>query len=182
MARGLIVAARHPRTRSGARICHGRIDVPLAEPADAGAERLIAAVAEPIERIVSSPLGRALDVARAVARRTGAPLHADDRLSDQDFGSWEGRAWTALPPDEMRAWQADPVLYAPGGGESLAEMLRRVRRAWTRIGSSEDTTLVLSHAGPIQCLLHVAAGLPLADALRRGIAYGEVVRFEAKLQ
>jgi alpha-ribazole phosphatase len=181
MPRGLILAARHPRTRSGARICHGRTDVPLAEPADAGAERLLAAVAEPIERIISSPLGRALDVAREVARRTGAPLHADDRLADQDFGSWEGQAWTALKRDEVRMWETDPVAYAPGGGESLAAVLRRVRRAWTRIGSSEDTTLVLTHAAPIQCLLHIAGGLPLAEAIGRGIAYGEVVRFEGAL-
>lgn len=135
-------------------------------------------MAAPIGRVISSPLGRALDVARAVSRRTGASLHADDRLTDQDFGRWEGQAWNALPRDEVRAWEADPVGYAPGGGESVAAVLRRVRRAWTRIGSSEDTTLVLTHAGPIQCLLHIAAGLPLAEALRRGIAYGEVIRFE----
>lgn len=182
MARGLIVAARHPRTRSGARVCHGRTDVPLAECAQAGAERLLAELAEPIERIICSPLSRALDVAREVAWRTGAPLHADNRLTDQDFGSWESRAWSALPPDDVQAWEADPVGYSPGGGESGIVMLRRVRRAWTRIGSSEDTTLVLTHTGPIQCLLHIAAGLPLANALRRGVAYGEVVRFEGGLQ
>ncbi len=150
----------------------------MAEPAEGAAERLIASVGEPIERIITSPLRRALEVARAVAQRTGAPLHADDRLTDQDFGRWEGQAWAALPRAETAAWAADPVGTAPGGGESVADVLRRVRRAWTRIGSSEETTLVLTHALPIQCLLHLASGVPLETALARGIPFEGTVRFE----
>ena len=73
MARGLILAARHPRPRVGSRLCYGRLDVELAEPADTGAAALVAAAVDPIERIISSPLSRALDVARRVAARTGAP-------------------------------------------------------------------------------------------------------------
>ncbi len=176
MARGLILAVRHPRALSGARLCQGRTDAPLAEPAEAAADKLLAGLDEPIERVISSPLRRALDVARAVAARTGAPLHADDRLTDQDFGHWEGRPWATLPRTETIAWEADPVRYAPGGGESASAMLRRLRHVWTRLASSEDTTLVLTHAGPIQCLLHIATGLKLEDALARSIPYGAVIR------
>ena len=80
MARGLIFAARHPRPRVGSRICYGRTDVALAEPAEAGADALLAAIGPaPVERIVTSPLLRAALVARAVAARTGAPLPTDDR-------------------------------------------------------------------------------------------------------
>ncbi len=179
MARGLILAARHPRPLLGARTCYGRTDVPLAEPAEAGATLLLERIEEPIERIVSSPLARAMDVARVVAARTGAPLHADDRLTDQDFGRWEGKAWAALPRVETIAWEADPLNGAPGGGESVNAMLRRVRHAWTRIASSEETTLVLTHGGPIQCLLHIATGLKLADAIKRSIPYGAVTKLES---
>lgn len=178
MARGLILAVRHPRALPGARICHGRTDAPLAEPAEAGADKLLALLDEPIDRIISSPLLRALDVARVIALRTGAPLHADDRLTDQDFGTWEGQPWSVLPRTETIAWQADPVHYAPGGGENAAAMVRRLRRAWTRLASSEDTTLVLTHAGPIQCLLHIATGLKLTDALTRSIAFDAITRLE----
>ena len=180
MARGLILAIRHPRPIVGARICIGRRDVALAAPAGPEAERLIAAIGEPIDRIVSSPLRRALDVARALANATGAPLHADDRLTEQDFGTWEDKSWAALPRLETVAWQADPVHYAPGGGESVSAMLRRVRHAWTRLASSEETTIVLTHAGPIRCLLHIAAALPLADAIARSVPYGAVIRLEAR--
>ena len=148
----------------------------LAEPAEAGADKLLLALDEPVDRIVSSPLRRAMEVARAVAQRTGAPLHADDRLTDQDYGTWEGEAWSSLPRTETIAWETDPVHYAPGGGESAAAMLRRLRHVWTRLASSEDTTLVITHAGPIQCLLHIATGLSLTVALARSIPYGAVVR------
>ncbi len=177
MPRGLILAARHPRALPGARICHGRTDAPLAEPADTGADKLLAQLTdEPVDRIVSSPLRRAIEVARIVALRTGATLHADDRLTDQDYGAWEGQPWSALPRTETIAWEADPVHYAPGGGESAAAMVRRLRHAWTRLASSEGTTLVVTHAGPIQCLLHIATGLKLTDALSRSIAFGAITR------
>lgn len=180
MPRGLILAARHPRALPGARICHGRTDAPLAEPADTAADKLLALLDDPIDRIVSSPLHRALDVARVVALRTGAPMHADDRLTDQDFGTWEGRSWSSLPRIETIAWQADPVHYAPGGGESASALVRRLRHAWTRLASSEGTTLVLTHATPIQCLLHVATGLKLTDALSRSIPFGAVIRLDTR--
>ncbi len=179
MARGLILAARHPRPRVGSRICYGRLDVALAEPAATGAAALIAAARDSIERIVTSPLSRAQDVARAVAAQTGAPLHTDDRLAEMDFGAWEGQAWATISRAEIDAWAADPLRYQPGGGEAVADVLRRVRRAWTGIASSADTTLVVTHAGPIRCLLHVALGVPILDAIQASVAYGSVTRIEA---
>ena len=179
MARGLILAARHPRPLVGSRVCYGRMDVALAEPAAVGAAALIEAAwmqdgGMPIERIISSPLSRALDVARVVAAETGAPLRTDDRLVELDFGTWEGQPWATLPRAEIDAWAADPLHYQPGGGECVMDVLRRVRHAWTGIASAAETTLVLTHAGPIRCLLHIAQGVPLLQAIQAGIAYGSV--------
>ncbi|MBC7800310.1 MAG: histidine phosphatase family protein, partial [Gemmatimonadaceae bacterium] len=131
---------------------------------------------DPIERIISSPLSRALDVARRVAVRTGAPLHTDDRLAEMDFAGWEGLAWTAIPRAEIDAWAADPLGYRPGGGESVTQVLARVRRAWPGIASSADTTLVVTHAGPIRCLLHIASRVPILEAIQASIGYGSVTR------
>ena len=176
MARGLILLARHPRPRASSRICYGRLDVPLADPAATGAAALIAAAGDPVERIVTSPLARAQDVARAVAAQTGAPLHTDNRLAEMEFGGWEGQAWAAIPRAEIDAWAADPLRFRPGGGESVEDVLRRVRRAWTGIASSADTTLVVTHAGPIRCLLHLALGVPILQAIQASIAYNSVTR------
>ena len=179
MARGLILAARHPRPLVGARMCYGRMDVALAEPAERGAAAIIAAAVDPVERIVSSPSSRALLVAKVVAGLTGASIHTDDRLVEMDFGAWEGQLWSAIGRGEVDAWAADPLRYCPGGGENVLAVLGRVRRAWTGIASSAETTLVVTHAGPIRCLLHVARGVPLLEAIAAGIAYGSVTRFPA---
>ena len=177
--RGLILAARHPRPLVGARLCYGRMDVALAEPAEQGAAALLAAAGEPIERVITSPASRARLVAEAVAQETGARLHTDDRLQEMDFGAWEGVAWSSIPRAEIDAWAADPLRYRPGGGESVEAVLRRVRRAWTTVASAEETTLVVTHAGVIRCLLHLVRGVALAEAIKAGVAYGEVVRFPA---
>ena len=57
-------------------------------------------------------------------------------------------------------------------------MLRRVRRAWSGIASAAETTLVVTHAGPVRCLLHIARGVPMLEAIQAGIPYGSVTRFE----
>lgn len=178
MARGLIFAARHPRPRIGARFCYGRTDVELAEPVEAGAAALIEAAVDPIERVVSAPASRALLIAREIAKRTGAALHTDDRLAEMDFGDWEGRAWASLPRAELDAWAADTLNYRPGGGENVASMLARIRRAWPGLASSADNTLLVTHAGPIRCLLHIAGGMPLKQALEASVPYASVTRFE----
>lgn len=180
MARGLILAARHPRPALSARICLGRTDVELAEPAEVGAEAMLARLGlpewEPLARIITSPLRRARNVAQALARLTGARLHTDDRLTDTDFAAWEGRAWTAIPRAELDAWVADPLGCRPGGGESMRQVLDRVRRAWTGLASSADATLVVTHAAPIRCLLHVAGTMPMQEAVRADVPFGAVLR------
>ena len=179
MARGLILLARHPRPIVPSRICYGRTDVALAETPERGAAALLGACAPwpglaPVARSVSSPAARALSVARAAGAATGAPVHVDDRLAELDFGAWENQPWSALPRSEIDAWAADPVNYRPGGAESAADMLARVRRAWRTLSSSADTTLVVCHAGPIRCLRHIALRERLEDALAASIAFGAV--------
>ena len=180
MARGLILLARHPRPLVPPRVCYGRTDVALAEPAEQGAAALLRACApwtglDPVARVVTSPAGRTARVARVVAREVGAPLHEDGRLLEMDFGAWEMRPWSAVPRHEIDAWAAAPLTFRPPGGETVAEMLQRVRRAWRGLSSSADTTLVVAHAGPIRCLKHVALGERLEDALAAGIPYGGIV-------
>lgn len=182
MPRGLILAARHPRPAMSARICFGRLDPPLAEPPERGADPVEAAVdalmaeaeAEPLGRVVCSPQLRTQAVAQALAGRYGARLHADDRLRDTDFGAWEGQPWAKLPRAELDAWTADPLRYRPGGGETGNDVLARVRRAWTSLASASQTTLVVAHASTVRCLLAVSGKLPLDQAVRAEVAYGEV--------
>jgi broad specificity phosphatase PhoE len=53
---------------------------------------------ENLERIISSPLQRAVTTASEVARRAGLEVEVDPRFIDRDYGPWAGR-----PKDQVIA-------------------------------------------------------------------------------
>ena len=85
-------------------------------------------------------------------------------LVEQDFGSWEGKTLDevrALWPDELDAWLAYPDA-APRGGESFADVERRVRRARNDLISAHlgGIVVVVTHVTPIKTLLRLALEAP----------------------
>jgi broad specificity phosphatase PhoE len=152
----------------------GRRDDPLNANGLAQARALADAFAGiRVDRVVSSPLKRALETAVAIAESAGAPLDTDRRLIELDFGTWEGRSRAEVVGSgerERRAverWEEDPSLPTPGG-ESLLELQERVV-GWANDAAGSGlghTVLMVSHMGPVKTLLCAALGLPLTSARR----------------
>jgi len=151
----------------------GSGDIDLTElgaaQARAAAQRL-ARRAVPIGAIVTSPLRRARRTAEEAARATGAPVRVDDDLRETDFGAWEGLTFAEVSrqwPAAMREWLASSDA-APPGGESFADVDRRVMTALGRLLASYPaaTVLVVSHVTPIKTLVRHALSAP-AVALYR---------------
>ncbi|MCE7000353.1 bifunctional RNase H/acid phosphatase [Saccharothrix sp. S26] len=177
---------RHGQTElSVARRYSGRGNPPLTDvgrgQAEAAARRL--AKVEGLTAVVSSPLGRARETARAVAAATGAELSWDDDLIETDFGAWEGLTFTEAArrdPDVHRRWLGDPSVPAPGG-ESFDQVHQRVRRARDAILSrfGGGNVVVVSHVTPIKCLLRMAldVGPSLLFRLHLDLASLSVVEF-----
>lgn len=120
--------------------------------------------------VVCSPVRRARETAETVAEALGLPVEADDDLREIDFGDWEGRKVEdvlARYPDEWAAWRADASLRAPGG-ESVADVARRVRTAVRRLSERHPgaTALVVSHLYPVRLSVLDALGAPL-EAVHR---------------
>src|SRR6185295_12841922 len=44
----------------------------------------------PIDRIISSPLGRAVETAQILAARVHVEVETDERMTELDYGVWEG--------------------------------------------------------------------------------------------
>jgi ribonuclease H / adenosylcobalamin/alpha-ribazole phosphatase len=167
------VLLRHGETAlSGERRFAGRGDIPLTgtglKQAAAAAERLAARGG--LDLIVTSPLERTQQTAKAVAAATGVPLVADGGWMETDFGAWEGlnhaeaeRGWA----EQMSAWLND-VGAAPPGGESFAATSDRVLKALDTLLAEHAgaTVLVVSHVTPMKILLLHAMLAPPA-ALRR---------------
>jgi broad specificity phosphatase PhoE len=134
---------RHGEThwnRSGT--TQGQLDAKLNETGIAQAERAADALAgEPIERIVASPLSRALDTAGAVAARHGLPVDTDEDLMECHLGDHQGEPHGPWLGEFFRG------SYAPPGGETFDQFRARVWAAMQRAVAGGPNTLIVAHGG-----------------------------------
>ena len=165
MSRSLVVV-RHGRTDANARgVLLGRSDPSLDELGRRQAEALAAVLAGgrfgPVGAVVSSPLARTLETAERTAEVLGLPVRVDERLIEIDYGEYEGVPVGGLPVETWQEWQAD-LDFRPPGGESLAELGRRVRECcqeWAADGSAGKTVVMVSHVSPIKAVAAWALGV-----------------------
>ena len=99
-----------------------------------------------VKDIYSSPLKRALDTARSVAKHHGLDVNVTPGLIDFNYGLWEG-----LTHQDERSeyrgfyerWLKQPHLVKIPEGESLGEVRERARSVVDRIASKHSGTVVL---------------------------------------
>ncbi|WP_174508999.1 histidine phosphatase family protein [Klebsiella oxytoca] len=136
----------------------GQLDSPVTDRGRAQIAALVGALGdEKIERIISSPSGRAVAAARQLADHFSCPTRLDARLNERGFGVLEGKIYAQLNPDEQRLfdriYSADPDV-APRHGESLTAAASRTLAALLAIGASaERCVCVVSHGHVIQAVI-----------------------------
>jgi alpha-ribazole phosphatase len=174
---------RHPQPEVAPGLCYGASDVAIDEADLARVHAHLSKAGLPgMLPVHASPLRRC---ARLATRLQPHSLHVDARLAEMDFGSWELRAWDAIPRSEVDAWAADLLHYRPGGAECVLDVARRVAAFIEDLRQSGHAqALLICHAGTIRLLSAMRDGLPLevaalnaARAAHR-IAYGELVVLE----
>jgi alpha-ribazole phosphatase len=141
-----VILLRHTRPAVAEGTCYGRSDLALAQDFGAALAGILRDLPE-VARVVTSPLTRCRRLAEAIAAERGLGLVADDRLREMDFGSWEGRAWAAIPRADLDAWAADFHGARPHGGESVAMLAARVGAALTETPASRPPVLWVAHSG-----------------------------------
>lgn len=143
-----LVAIRHaPVAARG--LCYGRLDLPAEAISDRQRCRVLASLPE-VRTIRSSPSRRCLDLAEAIGEYRRLAVCTDRRLMELSFGQWEGRAWAELEPlDAFQAWMRDWMTVAPPGGETLLELMARVR---SLVLDATPGTVFVTHAGVIRAL------------------------------
>jgi broad specificity phosphatase PhoE len=98
-----------------------------------------------------SPLGRARETSLIVGHELGidpSEWRDDPRLAELSYGSWEGLSWTEIEVDRPNAladWRADPHTFSPPGGESHADLRRRIEAALADIVAANRRTVVVGH-------------------------------------
>lgn len=104
--------------------------------------------------LYSSDLRRCTDTAAQINKRTGLEIRTDKRLRERDVGGWSGRTRDEISvefADEYKLWTSGEEVR-PGGGETTADMLIRIREFLDEIVStySDGTVVAVSHGGWIK--------------------------------
>lgn len=155
-------------------LCYGQLDIGVRDSFAQEAER-VAHWAGQAELILTSPLRRASQLADYLSARQGCPVISDARLMEMHFGDWEGRCWNDIPRDEMDAWAADILHYAPPNGESSRQLLHRLEGFIASLAALPQRHItVVAHAGSLRALLSLLGHQPIKTTLNWKIEYGSV--------
>jgi len=186
-----ILLTRHGATvRTGPEQHLGQhVDAPLAEAGRQAARALAARLDEvPLDRVISSPLERALETARIAA--PGRPVETDPRLMEMDYGEWEGLTNVQIAEryGALRSeFEADPATVACPGGETGLDVARRVGEllaelvTWAGPGPDDHRVLLAGHSTTNRILLCVALDTPVREyrrCFRQDWANLTVLRFD----
>lgn len=124
---------------------------------------------EPLSKVFTSPLRRALETAEAVAAAHGVVVVQEPGLRECDLGSWTGLTRSEVEerdPEGYRRWLA--YGHGWGDGESYEELGERVVATLLSFAYGRDgaTVGVVTHGGPIRAALAAAAGVAYGEARR----------------
>ncbi len=163
-----ILLMRHGETEwNRERRVMGNADVELNAMGRAQCARVAAVLAGfSIERIVSSPLRRALESAQILAAQLKVPIESDDDLEEVHFGRWQGLTYDEIVDDpDYHAFLEDPAANCTPGGETIVDVQRRGLAALMR-GEGAVRTLYVSHGDIIRSAICHFMAIPVEQFRR----------------
>ena len=172
-----IFLLRHGETVwNSERRVQGRLDSPLTalgmEQARRCGERL-RPLLDPADgyRLISSPLGRALQTASIIAETLGGAMtdiSTDEQLTEMAWGRWDGLTAAEIEAKDPELWQARIddrwTKPPPGGGETQQDILDRAT-TWLASTPPGARLVVVAHGALGRAVRVAYAGLPPAAML-----------------
>lgn len=154
---------RHPKPIAADGICLGQTDIAV-DP------RKLKRLANQIQGFARkhklakviwvSTLQRSLKVGEILAQR-GFEVRQSDKLSELDFGTWDGQAWPQIGKAKIDDWCNNFAEYNFETGESLTQLFARVEE-WLQLqANQEKVVLAIGHAGWINAVKMLADHQPI---------------------
>ena len=136
-----------------------------------------------VDAIYASPMKRTLMTADAVANKIKLPIQTYPSLKERPFGIWDGLYFDVIErdfPDDYLTWKKNPATFVPQGGESIFDLLDRVKNALDEIISRHTgrTVVIVSHVGPIRVLVSHSMSMPIEKYRQLTIDYGSLTRID----
>lgn len=130
--------------------------------------RALEARGQGIAQLRSSDLQRARACAEAIGE-----AQVDRRWRELDFGEWDGQFARDLDQHALSRFWSDPDASPPPGGERWSALVARVGDALGAI--APESTLVVTHGGPMRAALHLLCGLDRAQVWAFDLPYAAVL-------
>ncbi len=137
----------------------GHSNPPLSPKGRGQIEKLIPRLKrEKVEKIIASPLKRAHESARILAKGLAIPCHTQKGLMEIHLGAWEGKR-----PEEVnrlynngyQKWLKAPSKIRIPKAETIAKFRRRAVKAFAEIVASEtkERVVLVTHGGILAALI-----------------------------
>jgi probable phosphoglycerate mutase len=132
----------------------------------------------PLKAIYSSPLDRAVETAKPLAKAHGLKVELREGLIETALGDWEGKSIKQLNRDKR--WgilQENPSRAKFPGGETMPEQQTRLVDEIETLCEqhrAKDVIAVVGHADPIKLIIAYFIGLPLDLFQRLGLDTGSI--------
>lgn len=154
---------RHPQPIAVSGICLGQTDMAV-NP------RKLKRLAHQIQRFVRkyklpkviwvSPLQRSRKVGEVLAQQ-GFEIRQSDQLSELNFGTWDGQAWSQIGKNQIDTWCDNFAEFDFETGESLTQLFARVE-TWLQTRTNETKPiLAIGHAGWINAAKMMSQAQPI---------------------
>lgn len=134
------------------RILASRRPFPLTEAGKADADLIARELKETVglDRIISSPLVRAVETAQSFADQYNLPIEKEERIVEQELGIYSGMSYDEVKEEELyetdalKRWDWIPE----GGGESYSMIADRILSFFHSLekDNSGETILIVTHA------------------------------------
>ena len=164
-----IILVRHGETDwNTVQVFRGRIDIPLNQVGLSQAEAVGLSLKDrTIDGLYSSPLKRAFETAKMLAKGRNLEIISEEGFIDINFGLWQGISHQSAKEDfkDLYArWISEPHKVAFPEGESLEEVEVRSQKALGTIVKNNPgrTVAIVSHRVVNKVLLCNVLGLNLS--------------------
>lgn len=160
----------------------GRLEVPLNRRGILQAKHIAKIVSHlKIDAVYTSPLKRALQTAKIVARGIKAPFNIDRELTEVSVGRWEGCDFNQLVRDKSyHRFIKSPLTAKVPGGETMRDVQKRGRQVLKRAARKypRGRLLFVTHGDVIRAILCHHLRLSLGEFRRLRIDNGSLTALE----
>lgn len=184
MAERVIYIMRHGKTEwNAAQKIQGRKDSPLLEESLKAAREIgVYLKNRDIQKVFTSPLGRARCTAETVCQYLGLPYQENDLLMECDHGSCEGMSLEQVRekmPGFFITRELDKWLVRWPGGESYSDISERAERFIATELSIQQNILIVGHEMINKCILGVLLHWGRTETMKFKQSNCELIRVSA---